>query len=308
MDATSRRIVIGDIHGCEKALRTVLRAIGPQPQDHFVFLGDYIDRGPDSKGVVDLILKLRQRSRVTALRGNHEIMLLGVRAGMNDDVWVRCGGVATVASYGGSLAKLPEQHLRFFRSLQFYLETPDAIFVHAGYDPDVDMADQSEHKMFWEHLDTSNPPSPHHSGKRVFVGHTPQPRGRIWQSDHLVCLDTYCFGGGYLTAYETGTDEIWQASREGHLRRSLRRGFSNWRQQVWDRFSGLVSSPAEEQTPNNGTTTGPEITATENSPEVVVAEPSNPPAVSVGASAQNQPAQNLPESEKPAPIRPASGK
>lgn len=73
-----RRFVIGDIHGCGKALRTLIETIDPDTEDEIVFMGDYIDRGPDSRDVVQQVLDLRERCQVVALRGNHEIMLLGV--------------------------------------------------------------------------------------------------------------------------------------------------------------------------------------------------------------------------------------
>ena len=69
-----RRFAIGDIHGCAKALRSVIEAIDPQPEDEIVFLGDYVDRGPDSRDAVDQIIDLQTRTQVVALRGNHEIM------------------------------------------------------------------------------------------------------------------------------------------------------------------------------------------------------------------------------------------
>ncbi len=103
-----RRFVIGDIHGCAKALRTLIETIAPQPDDELVFLGDYVDRGPDSRDVVDQVIELQQQCRVVALRGNHEIMLMGVAiGGLDDSVWLANGGKATVSSYGGCLSKIP---------------------------------------------------------------------------------------------------------------------------------------------------------------------------------------------------------
>lgn len=214
-----RRFVIGDIHGCSKALRTLIESIAPSGDDELVFLGDYIDRGPDSRDVVEQILELQSRCRVVALRGNHEIMLLGVAlCGLDDTVWLQSGGQATVASYGGAVSKIPDRHLQFFRNLRPFYETDKNIFIHAGYAPDLPMPQQDEATAYWNHL--SFPPLlPHRSGKRVFVGHTPQPDGNILDLGHLVCLDTYCFGGGYLTALEIDSYELIQADRHGHLRR-----------------------------------------------------------------------------------------
>ena len=215
-----RRFAIGDIHGCAKALRTLVESINPQPNDELVFLGDYVDRGPDSRDVVDQILALQERCRVVALRGNHEIMLLGVAlSGLDDSVWLCNGGRATVTSYGGCLSKIPAHHLAFFQDLAPYYESPETIFVHAGYQHHLAMHEQPEATTYWNHLSTPLP-LPHESGKRVFVGHTPQSSGEILDAGHVVCVDTCCFGGGFLSAYEIGTNEVTQADIHGHLRRT----------------------------------------------------------------------------------------
>ena len=215
-----RRFVIGDIHGCAKALRTVIDTIAPEPDDEIIFLGDYIDRGPNSKNVVEQIIALTNECRVVALRGNHEIMLQGVAVhGLDDQLWLANGGNATMASYGGKISKMPDSHLDFFKGLRAYYETTDSIFVHAGYDHTIEMHRQDEMATYWMHLTPPFPP-PHVSGKRVFVGHTPQASGMALDLGHLVCLDTYCFGGGYLTAMDLATMDVIQADRHGHLRKA----------------------------------------------------------------------------------------
>ncbi|QDT05774.1 Serine/threonine-protein phosphatase 1 [Rubripirellula lacrimiformis] len=214
-----RRFAIGDVHGCSKALRTLIETIAPTPEDELVFLGDYVDRGPDSRDVVDQVIALQNRCRVVTLRGNHEIMLQGVaRGGLSDTVWLANGGQATVSSYGGSLDKLPANHHEFFMDLLPYYETAKHIFVHAGYLPNLSMPAQEEMTLYWNHLPTPVPP-PHQSGKRVIVGHTPQPDNRILDAGHLVCIDTYCFGGGCLTAMDVETGDMIQTNRHGHVQR-----------------------------------------------------------------------------------------
>ncbi len=218
--AAPRRFVIGDIHGCAKALRSLIQAISPGPDDELIFLGDYVDRGPNTRDAVQQIIDLQRVCRVIGLRGNHEIMLLGVVVhGLDGTAWLRNGGQATVASYGGSLLKIPQSHLDFFQRLEPYHETDESIFVHAGYDHDLPMREQGDDKTYWTHL-SNPPPPPHQSGKRVYVGHTPQPTGSILDHGHLICIDTFCFGGGFLTALELGSHDIIQADRHGHLRRS----------------------------------------------------------------------------------------
>ncbi|MDA8743480.1 serine/threonine protein phosphatase [Rubripirellula amarantea] len=215
-----RRFVIGDIHGCDKALRTIIDTIAPNPSDEIIFLGDYIDRGPNSKGVIEQLLKLTSECQVITLRGNHEIMLQGVALhGLDEQLWLANGGRATLTSYGGKIAKIPDSHMDFFHGLRAYHETGESIFVHAGYDHSLEMHRQPEMNTYWMHLAFPFPP-PHVSGKRVYVGHSPQGSGDILDLGHLVCLDTYCFGGGYLTAFNLDTLDCIQADRHGHLRRA----------------------------------------------------------------------------------------
>jgi len=213
------RHVIGDVHGCGKALRSLIAALKVRPDDELIFVGDYIDRGPNSRDVIDQLIELQQQCRVIALRGNHEVMLQAVAmCGMDPATWMRSGGKATVTSYGGSIHKIPSRHLDFFQGLQRFYETETEIFVHAMYNPLQPVAEQDEELTYWQHL--PNPlPMPHVSGKRVYVGHTPQANGEILRRDHLIGVDTYCFGGGFLTAVNLDTQEIVQTSRHGHVRR-----------------------------------------------------------------------------------------
>ncbi len=227
-----RTIVIGDVHGCGKALRTLLEGIQPQADDTLVFLGDYVDRGPESREVIEQIIRLRQQCNVMPLRGNHEVMLLGIiSSGLSPDLWLANGGRSTVSSYGGSISKIPQHHLDFLFDLLPYWETDAQIFLHANYLPHLPVSQQPEQQLYWQHL--SNPvPAPHHSGKRVFLGHTPQISGEILDHGHLICLDTCCFGGGWLTAMEIESGKLWQANAQGHRRRrplqELRKAFRRW--------------------------------------------------------------------------------
>jgi len=213
------RYVIGDVHGCSKALRSLLEALQLGSSDEVIFVGDYVDRGPNSRDVINQLLTLKQQCRLTTLRGNHEVMLQGVvMCDMSDATWMRSGGNATIASYGGSATKIPSKHLDFFQDLQRYHETSREIFVHAMYHPQQNIREQSDELTYWTHLPTPVP-MPHFSGKRVYVGHSPQSGGDILRHAHLVGVDTYCFGGGYLTAMNLETEELTQTDRHGHVRR-----------------------------------------------------------------------------------------
>jgi len=215
-----RTIAIGDIHGCSQALAALLDAIAPRPQDVVVTLGDYVDRGPDSRGVIGQLIALGDRCRLKPLLGNHELMMLEALAGdESKDFWMECGGRETLESYGGRCEAIPQQHLIFLRACRRFHESQGHIFLHANYVSELPLSEQPDFMLFWEHI-SFLVPGPHRSGKRVIVGHTPQPGGEVLDLDHVVCIDTYCVGGGWLTALEVETGRIWQADREGVLRQT----------------------------------------------------------------------------------------
>ena len=213
-----RTIAIGDIHGCSAALVAALEAIAPRPDDTLVLLGDYIDRGPDSRGVIDRVLQLEKECRVVPLLGNHELMLLD--AVQNPRVigpWLECGGDATLASYGGRIKSVPQEHLDFVHRCRRYFETDDHFFVHANYQYDVPLDEQPDYLLFWEHL-FFHAPRQHDNGKRAIVGHTSQKSGEIFDLGYVVCIDTFCHGGGWLTGLDVDSGQVWQADGTGKLR------------------------------------------------------------------------------------------
>ncbi|WP_430453542.1 metallophosphoesterase [Rhodopirellula europaea] len=146
----------------------MIQELAPTADDELIFLGDYIDRGPDSRDVIDQLIQLQSKCKVIPLRGNHEWMLQSVVSrGLDDAMWLRSGGKATVTSYGGSAQKIPKDHLAFFESLLPSYETEQEIFVHAMYDPSCDVESQSDELTYWTHLPASLP-APHHSGETRF--------------------------------------------------------------------------------------------------------------------------------------------
>jgi serine/threonine protein phosphatase 1 len=222
-----RTIAIGDIHGCSRALKALVDAIDPSPKDVLVPLGDYIDRGPDSRGVLDQIIALRERCTVVPLMGNHEEMLLAALEGQSElDFWLKFGGQEALASYGyqggrglrpGALRGLiPWEHLEFIKKCRDYYETGRHFFVHAYYDPDRPLHEQRWTALRWLSLPAQ--PYPQYSGKTAIVGHTPQRNGDILDLGILKCIDTYCHGGGGLTALEVHSRRVWQADAQGRLR------------------------------------------------------------------------------------------
>ena len=211
---------IGDIHGCHRGLKGLLEYIQPGSDDLVVALGDYIDRGENSRGVIELLLELRETTNFVGIRGNHEQMLLNVLDGsMKAKHWLEYGGKQTLESYGSTNETnfLPNDHLDFIQSLRDYVETESFFLTHAGYDPDRPLDQQPPELLRWQHLE-GEIPAPHVSGKTVLVGHTPSLDGEVIDLGHLICLDTYCHGGGWLSVMELRSRAVWQFSQWGKRR------------------------------------------------------------------------------------------
>lgn len=215
-----RWIAIGDIHGCATALQALIAEIAPQPDDTIVPLGDVIDRGPDSRAVIEQLLLLRDRCTLKPVMGNHEEMFLSVlRGDSSPQRWVQFGGAATLDSYGfyGDLSVIPREHVEFLESFSDVVENDDYFFVHANYDARRPLDEQDSRTLRWVSLESSMPP-PHMSGKVAVVGHSADPSGEMLSLRHLKCLDTYCYGGQWLSALDVNTGRLWQANDLGVLR------------------------------------------------------------------------------------------
>ena len=198
----AKTFVIGDIHGCHQALTELWQRISPvTAADTVVFLGDYIDRGPGSRQVVDEILMIRRDlPRVITLMGNHEQMLIDFLEGKEGAPFLEVGGVETLASYGLAAGReealaLPSSHLNFFRELLPFWQNREAIYVHAGLMPARPLALQPKSWLFWAREEFFR--SDYDFGKPVVYGHTPFPTPR--QEKHRIGIDTGAVYGGHLT-------------------------------------------------------------------------------------------------------------
>ena len=211
-----RTLAIGDIHGCLTSLETLADYASFKNDDVIVTLGDYVDRGPDSKGVIDWLLALRERRQLVHLRGNHEIMMLDALEHPSDLAgWLHVGGEATLASYGKSFADVPQEHWDFIRTALPYFEMETHFFVHANAKPKVSLEEQSEDTLYWESF---GKPRPHQSGKVMVCGHTSQKSGHPRDRGHAVCIDTFAYGGGWLTCLDAGSGTYWQTNERGERR------------------------------------------------------------------------------------------
>ena len=228
-----RRIyAIGDIHGCAAELDTLLDMIAADIESadlanntfsdgaetkitsQLVFLGDYVDRGPDSKGVLDRLVKLKKDQPDTVfLKGNHEAIMLDFLSDPEDMThWLEWGGEETLASYGVNNASsrpaeelaaaltenMPATHLPFLKSLSIKHAQGDFLFVHAGIRPGVAIADQNEEDMLWIRSLFHKTPVKERPDCVVVHGH--QPMKKPLDAGWRIAVDTGACWSGALTA------------------------------------------------------------------------------------------------------------
>ncbi|HLW71990.1 MAG TPA: metallophosphoesterase family protein [Candidatus Binataceae bacterium] len=215
-----RLFAIGDVHGCADELAVMLKALELRAGDTIVFVGDYIDRGPDARGVVELVLEL-QKGAATAvfLKGNHEDMLLSYLGlpGHYGESFLFNGGMQTIASYGlkradpaEACAALPAPHLEFFRSLTNNYQRPPYLFVHAGVRPGLPLEDQEAEDLLWIRHEFIF--SPHQLDATVVFGHTPM-RTVMTDLPYKIGVDTGLVYGGSLSCVEFSEGVLYQVGR-----------------------------------------------------------------------------------------------
>jgi serine/threonine protein phosphatase 1 len=205
----SKIFAIGDIHGCISELNNLMKKLDIKAkEDTLVFIGDYIDRGPDSKGVINSILEIRQViDHVVCLKGNHEQMFLNYhRERLDEELFMENGGMSTLISYGFMRAgreekiNVPESHMQFFSTLLSYYETDHYIFVHAGLRPGIPLKRQDMDDLLWIREEFIN--SSYNFGKTVVFGHTPVSLTEPLINKNKIGIDTGAVYGGKLTCVE----------------------------------------------------------------------------------------------------------
>jgi serine/threonine protein phosphatase 1 len=198
---SERVFIIGDIHGCLEMLNRLMDMIDWRPdRDRLIFLGDYIDRGTDSKGVVDFVqVLLAQSPLVQCLLGNHESGFLDFLSGGDIKTFFINGGETTLKSYqkDGEI-QIPPDHISFFQSLHPWIELNDYYLVHAGFRPGVEVNDQSLEDLIW--IRDPFIYSDYDFGKKVIFGHTPFYEPLV--THNKIGLDTGAVYGNRLTCLE----------------------------------------------------------------------------------------------------------
>lgn len=204
-------VFAGDIHGSDAELCQLLNLFGGQR--HIIFLGDYVNRGPRSKAVINCLIRAKESwpQHITLLRGNHDQALLDFTMGIDPMRFVRLGGLTTAHSYVGQRGDdtmdefkrmVPGSHIEFLEDLEDYYEQDDVFASHCGLDPENPAVRTRNSVSLTSHPDLFSFSPLEHIGKTVICGHYIQRDGRPHISDGFMAIDTGCgaIPGAPLTA------------------------------------------------------------------------------------------------------------
>lgn len=219
----NRKIAISDIHGCCKTFKALLHKIEFSQEDELYLLGDYIDRGADSKGVIDYIWQLQKEGyKVNCLRGNHEQMMLRASR-MEEKVghWLRNGGNTTLYSFGAiNIGDIPSEYLKWMWELPYYFLVDKYILVHAGLNFQKESPLSERYDILWirrwyEHIDKD-----WLNGATIIHGHTTMRKAKIEEmlldieNTPVLDIDNGCVfkdseGKGRLCAFDLGNRQLY---------------------------------------------------------------------------------------------------
>ncbi len=215
---------IGDIHGMREKAEELIEKLPLAPSDHLIFIGDYVDRGPDPAGTVEYLTLLQKEQNCIFLMGNHEAMFLSFlewegSVYFGGEAFLQNGGETTLESYGyfknTSGFKLPPHHEQFFRGLKLWHLEGEYLFVHAGLSRDAMRLSDAEYAvsrenardLLWQRATAS---LPHSLGVTVVYGHTPTPDLKVrWNLPYSIGIDTGCVYGGDLTAIRLPDETVF---------------------------------------------------------------------------------------------------
>jgi len=203
-----RTFVISDIHGNNELFRNSLKQVGFNQEDRLILLGDLIDRGVDSKGVLDTVMLLMDTGfNLDCLIGNHEKMFLDASLStINLNHWLRNGGDKTLASFlTNSIEKIPPNYFELISSFKYYLEIENFIFVHAALNMNIDKPFTDIHTILWERNPDKYLNGKWMENRKLIHGHHPRSQEEILQAiendEKVICIDN----GIYFSKPEFGT-------------------------------------------------------------------------------------------------------
>ena len=226
-----RVFVVGDVHGCSAELGVLVNHLEKiekfSHNDLLVFIGDYIDRGPDTKGVLEQLISIKKKYPSTIfLGGNHEIMMFTCLSNPlnfeQQENWLRNGGAQTLQSYNVSediapeiiisrfAEALPREHRSFLENLEKYVVFADYCFVHAGVNPLRDLKAQLDQDIFWIRQEFIS--NIHYFKKTIIFGHTPF-EDVMFHLPYKIGIDTGCVFGNSLSCIELNQKRVLQVKR-----------------------------------------------------------------------------------------------
>jgi serine/threonine protein phosphatase 1 len=205
-----RLLAVGDIHGCLDHLERLIARVRPTAADRVVFLGDFIDRGPDGRGVIEFLIDFGRRfPNSVFLKGNHEAMFLDFLAGRDQVLFLYNGGGTTLESYREEEGiRIPKAHLDFLEGLPAFYETGGFIFVHAGLRPGIPLEKQREQDLLW--IREEFIASDYEWGKTVVFGHTPLREPLL--EKNKIGIDTGAVYGYILTCCDVERRHCWNSA------------------------------------------------------------------------------------------------
>jgi len=221
-------LAVGDIHGSAEQLRTLLTFDGLYSSRHVVFLGDFVDIGPDSREVVELLLSFKElHHETTFLMGNHDLGLLRYLETGDFATYASTGGISTIRSYCGEVygdvrsrlsERMPSSHRQFLEELAIYREDDEYLFSHAGYDPKSPTSRSREAMIVESHPAMFQSPT---LPKLAVCGHYFQSTHRPLITPKVACVDTGCaILQGPLTGLflpELGAIQAWPDLTVSHI-------------------------------------------------------------------------------------------
>lgn len=235
-----RTFVIGDIHGEVKTLSNLIKSLKLKPDDELIFLGDVVDKGPDTRETIDFLIKFSQKNKCTFVRGNHEEMMLGAVVEKHpraQQYWPIFGGAQTMKSYGAetidqAAAKIPDEHIRFLSSMVDAHITDKHVFVHASWNTQKPLREQSRATLRYKFMNAVQPDR--RFGKTIVCGHSSMMSGKPAAKGNFLCIDTIEYG--WLTAYELSSGHFYQAGKNGQTRKIKRAETFSQKRHVPKRF------------------------------------------------------------------------
>lgn len=222
MKNSDHTYVVGDIHGCFPQLKALVKLILKKDKmAQFIFLGDYVNKGDNTKRVIDFLIDLNEKNECVFIRGNHEQLMLDAKNSFKEfEVWNYAGGFSTLLSYRVKnqthwAEHIPKEHWKFLKHTKWYFQLEDKAFIHGCLDIELPIDSQSLDTLIWK---KNKDPKKHPDFKEVYCGHTIQRNKKINYRSGNILMDTGAYKYGWLSAMNINTKEYIQINANNETR------------------------------------------------------------------------------------------